>query len=100
MLAHVAATQHDPKWREVLTIGREDLAVTTGAVVAALVMAVAALADLDAEAALTWCVGLGLVAVATLSFYATANHRPAVRVVMAGFAALLGAVIVVLENTF
>jgi len=100
VLAHVAATQQDPNWREVLTIGREDVAVTAGAVAAALIMAVAALADLDARAALIWCVGLGLVAVAALSYYATSQHRMVVRVVMAGLAALLGAVIVVLENTF
>lgn len=100
VLAHVAATQQDPNWREVLTIGREDLAVSAGAVVAALIMAVTALADWDARTALIWCVGLGLVAVAALSYNATSHHRMAVRLVMAGLAALCGAVIVTLENTF
>jgi hypothetical protein len=100
VLAHVAATQQDPDWRQVLTIGREDVAVTAGAVGAALIMAVAALADLNAQTALRWCLGLGLVAVAAVSFHAMANHRTGLRVVMAGLAALLGAVIVLLENTF
>jgi hypothetical protein len=100
VLAHVATTQEDPRWRELLSIGRADLSVATGAVVAALVMAVAAIADLDSEASLTWCVALGLVTVAALSFYALSNHRVALRFLMAGLAVVLGAVIVLLENTF
>lgn len=100
VLAHIATVRDDPNWTEVLTIGREDVSVTAGAVVAALVMAIAALADLDAEAALTACVVAGLVAVAALSYYATSHHRTAVRVAMAAGAALLGTVIVVAENTF
>lgn len=100
VLAHVAATHEDPKWRDALTIGRADLSVTVGSVVAALVMAVAAIADLDSEAALTWCVALGLIALAALTYHALSNHRIAARLVMAGLAVVLGAVIVLLENTF
>jgi hypothetical protein len=100
VLAHVASTRDDPDWSETLRIGREDVSVTVGFIGAALIMAVAALADLDAEGALYSCVAAGLVAVATLSFYATANHRPATRVLMSAAAAVLGAVIIVGENTF
>lgn len=100
VLAHVAATHEDPNLREVLSIGGADLSVTTGSVVAALVMIVAAVADLDSEASLTWCVALGLVALAVLTYYALSNHRVALRVLMAGVAVALGAVIVLLENTF
>ena len=100
VLAHVASTRNDPNWSETLRIGREDLSVTTGFIGAALIMAVAALADLDARRALFACVAAGLVAVVTVSFYATANHRPAARVLMSVAAAALGAVIVLGENTF
>jgi hypothetical protein len=100
VLAHVAATQHDPNWGEFLTIGRADVSVAAGAVASAAVMAIAALADLDAQNALVACVVLGLVAVAALSYHAASHHRIAVRVGMAGLAMLLGAAIVLLENTF
>lgn len=100
VLAHASASGEDPHWRDVLAIGGEDLAVTYGAVGAAVVMSIAALANLDAEAALISCVALGLIAVAALSYHALSNHRFVVRAVVAGVAVLVGAVIVVLENTF
>lgn len=100
VLAHQASTRDDPDWSETLRIGREDVSVTIGFIGAALIMAVAALADLDAQGALYTCVAAGLVAVAALSFYATANHRPATRVLMSATAAVLGAVIILGETTF
>lgn len=100
VLAHVAASREDVDWRAILTVGREDLAVTVGAVASALLMTVAALADLDTRDSLVACVVLGLVAVAALSFSASSAHRLVVRLLLAGLAAALGAVIVVLENTF
>ena len=100
VLAHLASTREDPNWSETLRIGREDVSVTAGFIGAALIMAVAAIADLDAQGALYTCVAAGLVAVAALSFYATANHRPATRVLMSAVAAVLGAVIILGENTF
>ena len=100
VLAHLASNRVDPKWSETLRIGRADLAVTIGFIGAAFVMAVTALTDLDAEGGLLFCFGAGLVAVAALSFYATANHRLATRVLMGAAAASLGALIVLGENTF
>ena len=100
VLAHVASTRDDPNWSQTLRIGREDVSVTVGFIAAALIMAVAALADVDARGALFICVAAGLVAVAALSFYATANHRPAARVLMSVAAAALGAVIVIGESLF
>ena len=100
VLAHVASTRDDPNWSQTLRIGREDVSVTVGFIAAALIMAVAALADVDARGALFICVAAGLVAVAALSFYATANHRPAARVLMSVAAAALGAAIVVGESVF
>ena len=100
VLAHLAMTREDPNWSETLRIGREDVSVTAGFIGAALIMAVAALADLDTQGALYTCVVAGLVAVAALSFYATAHHRPATRVLMSAAAAVLGAVIILGENTF
>ena len=96
----VASTRDDPEWSETLRIGREDVSVTIGFIGAALIMAVAALADLSARGALFVCVAAGLVAVAAMSFYATANHRPAARVLLSVAAVVLGAAIVVGENTF
>jgi hypothetical protein len=100
VLAHLASTLEDPDWSETLRIGRADVTVTIGFIAAALVMAVAALADLDSQGALYACVVVGLVAVAALSFYATSNHRVLTRVLMGSAAAVLGAVIVLGENTF
>lgn len=100
VLAHLAATLDDPDWSETLRIGRDDVSVTIGFVAAALVMAIAALADLDSQGALYACVVVGLVAVVALSFYATSNHRLLTRVLMSATAAALGAVIVLGENTF
>ena len=100
VLAHVASTRDDPNWSETLRIGREDVSVTVGFIGAALIMAVAALADLETQGALFVCVAAGLVAVAAVSFYATANHRPAARVLMSVAAAALGAVIVIGESLF
>ena len=100
VLAHVASTRDDPNWSELLRVGREDVSVTVGFIGAALIMAIAALAGLGARGALLVCVAAGLVAVAAVSFYATANHRPAARVLMSVAAAVLGAVIVVGESLF
>lgn len=100
VLAHVASTRDDPNWSETLRIGREDVSVTIGFIGAALIMTVAALADLGARGALFVCVAAGLVAVAAVCFYATADHRPATRVVMSVSAAALGAAIVVGESFF
>lgn len=100
VLAHMAANRQDTNWRDILTVGREDVAVTVGSVASAVLMTVAALAGLDSRDALVACVGLGLVAVAVLSFIASSAHRPFVRVSMAGAATILGVVIVALEITF
>lgn len=99
VLAETAATQRDPSRAELLRVGREDIAVASGFLGAALIMAVAAIGDLDARTALVVCVVVGLLAVAALSFYATAHHRQLVRVTMALLSVVLGVVIVVLENT-
>jgi hypothetical protein len=100
VLAHVAATQNDPQWSELISIGREDMAVGVGAVGAATIMAVAALADLDSERALTVCVVLALVAIGAITIFATPQHRTSTRLLLSGAAVLLGSVIVLLENTF
>jgi hypothetical protein len=100
VLAHVAATQNDPQWSEVISIGREDMAVGVGAVGAATIMAVAALADLDSERALTVCVVLALVAIGAITIFATPQHRTSTRLLLSGAAVLLGSVIVLLETTF
>jgi hypothetical protein len=100
VLAHVASTRAEANWSETLRIGREDVSVTAGFVGAALIMSFAAVAGLDAEHALYACVAAGLVAVAGLSFYATANHRLVIRVLLSAAAGLLGAVIVIAENVF
>ncbi len=99
VLAETAATQRDPSRAELLRVGREDIAVASGFLGAALIMAAAAIGDLDARNALVVCVVVGLLALAALSFYATARHRQLVRVTMALLSVALGAVIVVLENT-
>ena len=98
LLAQTAAERDDPDWREMLTVGRAELAVLTGFVGAAAIMLFAEIADLDSRNALLVCLALGLIAVAALAYYATAHHRPVVRVSMAVIAAALGLVIVVLEN--
>lgn len=98
VLAETAATQRDPSRAELLRVGREDIAVASGFLGAALIMAVAAIGGLDARTALVVCVVVGLLAVVALSFYATAHHRQLVRVTMALLSVALGVVIVVLEN--
>lgn len=100
VLAHLASTRDDPDWSATLRIEREDVSVTIGFVGAALIMALAAVADLDTQGALYACVAVGLLAVGAFSFYATANHRLLTRVLASGGAAALGAVIVLGENTF
>jgi hypothetical protein len=99
VLAHVASSRDTPNWNEILRVGHEDAAVTVGALMAALVMAVAAVADLDTERALAACAVIGLIALALLSAYATAHHRRSTQVLMSVSAVVLGAVIVLLENT-
>ena len=97
-LAHVATTRDELDWSEILSIGREDVSVVSGALGAALIMAVAALADLDSEAALVTCVVVGLVALAALCFYGLTQHRLVVRLSMSAVGVAFGAVIVLLEN--
>jgi hypothetical protein len=99
LLAHIAATRDDPRLGEILSIGREDVTVVAGFIGAALLMAVAAVSDLDTGRALQTCVALGLTALAGLTVYATSHHRWWTRIVMGLLAVLLGAVIVVLENS-
>ena len=98
-LAHVATTRDELDWSEILSIGREDVSVVSGAIGAALIMAVAALADLDSEGALVMCVVGGLVALAALCFYGLPQHRLVVRLSMSAVGVTFGAVIVLLENT-
>jgi len=100
VLAHLASTRKDPTWSATLRISRADVAVTFGFIGAALIMVIAELARLDTQRALYVCVAAGLVAVAALSFYATANHRLLTRVVMGAGAAALGAVIILGESAF
>jgi hypothetical protein len=99
VLAKTTATRSDLSWSRVFGVGREEIAVTYGFVGAALIMAVAEVADLDVESALGFSIAVGLLSVAGLSFYATAHHGPLVRVFAGATAAVLGAVIVTLENT-
>jgi hypothetical protein len=98
VLAHVATTRDEPGWSEILSVSREDVSVVSGAVGAALIMAVAALADLDSEGALMTCVVVGLVALAALCFYGLPQHRLVVRLSMSAVGVAFGAVIVLLEN--
>lgn len=99
VLARTAANQSDPGWREVVRIGRHDLAVLPGYVGGAAIMAVAAVGELDSARALWVCVAAGLLAVAVLSYYATVHHRLILRLVMSFGAMVLGALIVTLEQT-
>jgi hypothetical protein len=98
VLAHVAVRRDTPHWNEILRVGHEDVSVTYSAVAAALVMAIAALADLDSERALMACVVVGLVGLGVLTAYATAHHRRSTQLLMSVTAVVLGAVIVTLEN--
>lgn len=100
ILARVAATSDDPNWAEIISIGHEDVAVLYGAVGMALIMSVAALADLDSENALLVSVVVGLLALAGLCFYGLSHHRLLTRAVMSVAAAGLALVIVTLENAF
>jgi hypothetical protein len=100
VLAHVAASRDAPVWNEILRVGQHDAAVTYGAIVAALAMTGAAVADLDTERALTGCVIAGLIALGVLTAYATAHHRRSTQIAMTVTAVVLGAVIVLLEGTF
>ena len=99
ILAHTVAAQDDPDWSEIISVGREDLSVVAGSVGAALVMAIAAVADLDSQRSLVVCAVLGLVSVAALTYYATLHHRLPVRLAMSAIATVLCIVIVGLENT-
>lgn len=99
VLAHLASTQDDPNWSELISIGHEDVSVTYGGLGAAAIMAVAAVADLDSENALNVVAGAGLVALAALCFYGLSHHRPLPRVAMTFAAVVFGAVIVYLEIT-
>lgn len=99
VLAHTAAAQNDPDWSEIISVGQEDLSVVAGSVGAALVMAIAAIADLDSQRSLLVCVVLGLVSVAALTYYATLHHRLPIRLAMSAVATALSIVIVALENT-
>jgi hypothetical protein len=99
VLAHVAASRDAPVWNEILRVGRHDAAVTFGAIAAALAMAVASIADLDTERALTVCLITGFIALGILTAYATAHHQRSTQIAMSVTAVGLGAVIVLLENT-
>jgi hypothetical protein len=99
VLAQLAISRDTPDWNVILRVGHEDVTVTAGAFGASLVMAVAAVADLDTDAALTVCVLGGLITLAFLAAYATAHHRRSTQVAMSVAAVLLGAAIVLLENT-
>ncbi len=99
VLARLAATQDDPKWSELISIGHEDVSVMYGGLGAAVIMAVAALADLDSENALHVTAGVGLVALAALCFHGLSHHRPLPRLAMTVTAVAFGAVIVLLENS-
>ena len=99
-LAHLASTHNDPTWSATIRIARANVSVTLGFLGAALIMAIAGLADVDTQSALIACIAVGLVAVAALSFYATAHHRLLTRVVTGSAAAVLCAAIVLGENAF
>jgi uncharacterized membrane protein len=99
VLARLTATQADPDWSELISIGHEDLSVGYGGIGAAVIMAVVAVADLDSENALYVTAGAGLVALAALCFYGLSHHRPLPRLIISTTAVGLGAVIVLLENT-
>ena len=98
-LAHVAATRSDPDWPEILRIGHHDIIVAAPGVAMAAVMVVAELAELDAEGFLLACMVAGLLALAMLCLYATAQHQAITRVVITVGAVAFAAVVVVLENT-
>ena len=59
MLAETAATQRDPSRADLLRVGREDIAVASGLLGAASIMAVAAIGDLNARSARVVCVVAG-----------------------------------------
>jgi hypothetical protein len=99
VLARVAASRDAPVWNEILRVGKHDAAVTIGAIVAALAMTAAAVADLDTERSLTACVIAGLIALGVLTAYATVHHRRSIQIAMTVTAVMLGAIIVLLENT-
>lgn len=99
VLAALVATQDDPNWSEIVSIGNEDVSVVYGGVGSATIMAVAAFADLDSENALLVSVGAGLLALAALCFYGLSHHRLLPRFLMTATAVAFGAVIVLLENT-
>ncbi len=97
-IGHVAASQEEPSWTEIFRIGREEIAVVSGAVGGAAVMIVAAAADLDNHRALVGCVVLGLATLAYLSQGAASHRGPLRRLIVAALAVGLGTVIVLLEN--
>jgi hypothetical protein len=97
-IGHVAATEEDLDRREIVRIGREEIAVVAGAVGAAVVMAAASVAGADNTHALTACIALGLATLAYLSQRAASHHGPLRRIAAAMIAVGLGGVIVVLEN--
>ncbi len=98
-LAHLAAAGENPDWRELVRVGRHELSVTAGSVTAAAVMVIAGVTGMDAERTLTACVVGGLVALFAISFRASTGHRWVVRGGMSTLAALIGGIIVTLENT-
>lgn len=97
-LAHLAVTHDEPRWAEIVRIGREELAVVIGSVGSALVMIVAALVGLRSGRALAVCVIVGLATLAWLSIRASVNHGWSTRLLMGGSAVGLGGFIVLLEN--
>jgi hypothetical protein len=97
-LGHLAATQEDLHWRDAVRIGRSTISVATGWVGAAALMGFAAITGIDSNRMLVVCIVLGLVAIAHMSFVASAKHRLMTRVVMSAIAVVLGVVIVLLES--
>lgn len=98
--AHMAAIREDPNWSEIMSVSREEVMVVAGAVGAALIMTVAAIADLDSEGALLTCLVVGLVSVGALTYYATVHHSWVTRLAMSAVGVGLGILIVTLENVF
>jgi hypothetical protein len=99
VLARVAATRDDPNWSEIVSVSHADVSVVYGGAGAALIMAVASIADLDSENALFVTFGAGLIALAALCLYGLSHHRPLLRLVMSAIAVGLAAIIVMLEFT-
>ena len=98
MLAQIAATQDDPTWSELVSIGHEDISVVYGGVGAAVIMAITAATGLDSQNALLLTLVIGLGTLAALSFYGLRHQPPIPRILMTASAIGLATIVVVLEN--